>query len=187
MQPKQGGWEAVPQIVEAVYPELRRLAAHYMRGERKDHTLQPTALINEAFLRLFGDQPVEWKDRAHFIATAARVMRFVLVDHARQHSANKRGGGWLALELKEGLVYSPERADDLLHLEDALQALERADPAKARVVELKVFGGLTAEQIATLTGSSERTVKRHWAAAKGRLKRDLSRTNQSRELHGGGR
>jgi RNA polymerase sigma-70 factor, ECF subfamily len=176
---RSGDPQAAPRFVEAVYPELRRLAQMYMRRERGGHTLQPTALINEAYLRLFNDQPLEWNDRAHFIATAARVMRSVLVDHARRHCADKRGGGWAALELKEGLVYSPEKADILLDLEDALQRLEGADPEKARVVELRVFGGLQVEQIAALTGTSDRTVKRQWAAAKARLKRDLSKSHRS--------
>lgn len=172
---RAGTSSALPKLVELVYPELRRLAGHYMRRERENHTLQPTALINEAYKKLAQEHGLIWQDRTHFIAVAAQVMRRLLIDHARGHAADKRGGGWIPLELKQELVYSPEKATILIELDEALQRLERADPVKARVVELKFLGGLQVDEIASVMGLSATTVKRYWQAAHARLKRDLAK------------
>lgn len=174
-QANTGDPQALAKLVARVYPELRRLAGHYMRRERNNHTLQPTALINEAYLKLAQDPAGNWQDRTHFMAVAARVMRSLLIDYARGHAAGKRGGGFVPLELKEAVVYAPEKATALLELEDALERLERADPVKARVVELKFYGGLSIDEIASVMAISETTVKRYWAAAHARLKRDLAK------------
>ena len=128
--------------MERLYPELRRLAGHYMRGERNDHTLQPTALINEAYIKLAQHEQPEWQDRTHFVAVAARILRSVLIDHARKHVAGKRGGGRVHLDLKDALVYTEDKADELLRLDEALKWYEGIDPVKARVVELKLAGCL---------------------------------------------
>ena len=171
---KAGDSAAMAQLMELLYPELRRVAGRYMRGERPGHTLQPTALIHEVYIRLAQGEPQSFQDRTHFVATAAQVMRRLLIDHARAHIADKRGGGEIPLELKEGLAYSPEKAAAWLELEAALERLEQADPIKAKVVELKIFGGLTVEEIAEAMEISDKTVKRYWSAAQARLKKYLT-------------
>jgi RNA polymerase sigma factor (TIGR02999 family) len=161
-----GGDAAAEQsLLPLVYRELHRLARSYMRRERPDHTLQPTALINEAYLRLAGGE-VDWKNREHFIGVAAQVMRRVLVDHARSHNAEMRGGGLKRVELDEGLALSPERAEELLSLNEALDRLAKINARQARVVELHYFGGLSMLQIAALLHISERSVKRDWSLAR---------------------
>jgi RNA polymerase sigma factor (TIGR02999 family) len=160
-----GDTTAEQRLLPLVYRELHRLARSYMRRERPDHTLQATALINEAYLRLAGGV-VDWKNREHFIGVAAQVMRRVLVDHARARNADMRGGGLKRVDLEEGLALSSARSDELLSLDEALEALAKINGRQARVVELHYFGGLSMEQIAALLGISERSVKRDWSLAR---------------------
>jgi RNA polymerase sigma factor (TIGR02999 family) len=162
------------RLMEALYPELRRLAASLMRRERQAHTLQPTAVVGEAFLRLVDQTRVQWKDRAHFLGIAARVMRQVLVDHARRHRAAKRGVGLQRVTLGEDVgVASP--VVDLLLLDETLTRLAALDERGARVVEMRVFGGLTVEETAEALGVSRRTVDNDWAMARRWLARELGR------------
>jgi RNA polymerase sigma-70 factor (ECF subfamily) len=156
---------AADRLLPLVYAELHRLAAAYMRRERQDHTLQPTALINEAYLRLAGEE-VNWQNREHFIGVAAHVMRRVLVDYARAHKAEMRGGGLRRVELDEGVAISEERSEEVLSLDEALDRLMELNPRQARVVELRYFGGLSVEQIASIVGIAPRSVKRDWALAR---------------------
>jgi RNA polymerase sigma factor (TIGR02999 family) len=162
---KNGDESAAGKLLPLVYNELHRLAKSYMRRERPDHTLQPTALINEAYLRLAQDS-VDWQSRQHFIGVAANVMRRLLVDHARARNAEARAGGLQRVELEEGLMVSSERSGEVLALHDALTRLEAVDPQQAKVVELRYFGGLSVEEIGALLEISPRTVKRHWALAR---------------------
>lgn len=160
------------RLAEALYPELRRLAASLMRRERQAHTLQPTAVVGEAYLRLVDQDRVEWKDRAHFMGIAARVMRQVLVDHARRHRAAKRGVGMQRVTLGEDVgVVSP--VVDLLVLDETLTRLAALDERGARVVEMRVFGGLTVEETAEALRVSRRTVDKDWAIARMWLAREL--------------
>jgi RNA polymerase sigma-70 factor (ECF subfamily) len=169
---RAGDKRAAEELLPLVYRELHRLARSYMRRERAEHTLQPTALINEAYLRLAHDD-IDWQNREHFIGVAAHVMRRVLVDYARQHNAQMRGGGLKRVELKEGLVISPERIDEVVSLDEALSRLAEENPRQARVVELRYFGGLSVEQTAAILGIAERSVKRDWALARVWLFRKL--------------
>jgi RNA polymerase sigma factor (TIGR02999 family) len=153
------------RLVPIVYEELRRLAHHYMRGERPGHTLQTTALVNEVYLRLAGIDAMRWRDRAHFFAMAATLMRRVLVDYARQRVRDKRGGGVSVTSLDENAV-APQPAVDIVALDDALERLAAADPQQSRVVELRFFAGLTVEETGEALGISPATVKRDWATAK---------------------
>lgn len=162
---RAGDTAAEQSLLPLVYRELHRLARSYMRRERPDHTLQPTALINEAYLRLAGGE-IDWKNREHFIGVAAQVMRRVLVDHARSHNAEVRGGGLKRVELDEGLALSPQNAEMLLPLNEALDRLAKINIRQARVVELHYFGGLSMLQIAALLHISERSVKRDWSLAR---------------------
>ena len=161
-----GDEAALHQLVPLVESELRRLAGGYMARERPGHTLQPTALVNEAFLRLVNAQTVPWQGRAHFIGIAARLMRRVLVDHARARGYEKRGGGAQAVPLESGLLVSRGPDVDLLDLDHALTALAEVDERKARVVEMRFFGGLTLDETADALGVSIDTVKRDWRLAK---------------------
>ncbi len=161
---KNGDESAAGKLLPLVYNELHRLAKSYMQRERSDHTLQPTALINEAYLRLARDS-VDWQSRQHFIGVAANVMRRLLVDHARAHNAEVRAGGLQRVELEEGLI-SGERSREVLALHDALIALERVDSRQAKVVELRYFGGFSVEEIGEILEMSPRSVKRHWALAR---------------------
>jgi RNA polymerase sigma factor (TIGR02999 family) len=160
---EQGALERLIPLVEV---ELRRLARMYMAHERRAHTLQPTALVNEAFLRLTGAQHVRWQDRAHFLGISARLMRRVLVDHARSRGYRKRGGGAQLVTLNEGLVAAPEPAVDVVALDRALEKLAAVDPRKSRVIELRFFGGLSVEEAAEVLHVSSDTVKRDWRLAK---------------------
>jgi RNA polymerase sigma-70 factor, ECF subfamily len=169
---RDGNKDAVNQLVPLLYSELRRLAASYLRRERSDHTLQPTALVNEAYLRLV-DQDVQWQNRNHFFGVAVQVMRRVLVDHARSHQAAKRGGPLPKISLDQAIIYSTERSGELLALDKLLERLTRVDPQQGRIVELRVFGGLTIEQTAEVQGISPATVKRDWRVAKAWLAREL--------------
>jgi RNA polymerase sigma-70 factor (ECF subfamily) len=168
----RGDSSAAEKLLPLVYDELHRLARLYMRRERADHTLQPTALINEAYLRLAHDH-VDWQSRQHFVGVAANVMRRLLVDHARAHNAAMRSGGLQQVELDEGFLLSTERSKEILALHDALANLELADPKQAKVVELRYFGGFSVEEIGELLELSPRTVKRHWALARIRLLKEM--------------
>jgi RNA polymerase sigma factor (TIGR02999 family) len=165
-----GALERLTPLVEA---ELRRLARGYMRRERRDHTLQATALVNEAFLRLTDARSVRWQDRAHFLGISARLMRRVLVDYARSRGYHKRGGGLQRVTLDEALVTSPEPALDVVALDCALEALAAVDARKSRVIELRFFGGLSVEETAEVLHVSSDTVKRDWRLAKLWLLREL--------------
>ena len=161
------------RLLEAVYPELRRLASSLMRRERADHTLQPTALVHEAYLKLVDQERCTWKDRAHFLGIAARAMRQILVDHARRHTAAKRGGGLQKVTL-DGMEPADGNPTELLALDDALEKFAAVDPRAARGVELRVFGGMTVAEIAHLLGVSKRTVDSDWAMARMWLGRTLA-------------
>jgi RNA polymerase sigma factor (TIGR02999 family) len=166
-----GALERLTPLVEA---ELRRLARAYMRRERRGHTLQTTALLNEAFVRLTDARSVRWQDRAHFLGIAARLMRRVLVDHARSRGSLKRGGAARRVTLDEGLVGSGEPAVDVVALDRALDALAEVDPRKSRLVDLRFFGGLSVEETAEVLQVSTDTVKRDWRLAKLWLLRELA-------------
>jgi RNA polymerase sigma factor (TIGR02999 family) len=157
-----------------VYRELRRIAAGLMRGERADHTLQPTAVVHEALLRLMDGEPVSFENRAHFFAIAARIMRRLLVDHARRRIADKRGGeGLRQVELEDALVLTLEQSSDVLALHDALDQLERLDERQARIVEMHYFAGNSVDEIAVVVGVSDRTVKRELQTARLFLRQQL--------------
>ncbi len=170
---RDGDDGALERLLPLVEAELRRLARAYMGRERPGHTLQTTALVNEAFLRLTDARGLQWQDRAHFLGISARLMRRVLVDHARSRGYRKRGGGAQHVPLEEGLAISPEPRLDLVALDRALQALAVADERKSRVVELRFFGGLSVEETAEVLHVSTDTVKRDWRLAKLWLLRDL--------------
>jgi RNA polymerase sigma-70 factor (ECF subfamily) len=167
-----GDTQAAESLLPLVYAELHRLAKGYMRRERPDHTLQATALINEAYLKLVGED-IDWNSRAHFIGLAANVMRRVLVDYARAHNAEQRGGGLQRVEMQDELAISAQQLDEVEHLDEALKNLEKENPRQARVVELRYFGGLSVEQIAALLQIAPRSVKRDWALARIWLFRQL--------------
>ena len=171
----RGDESALAKLVPVVYEELHRRARFFMGRERAGHSLQPTALLHEAYLRLVGSRPsVDWQDRRHFYALAARLMRQVLVQHARRHRARKRGGGAVPVTFDETLL-ARERAPDLVRLDEALQALAGTDDRKSRVVELRFFGGLSREETAGVLGVSEQTVQRDFRLAKAWLLREMSR------------
>ena len=165
---------ALDELVPLIHEELRRLARHQMRGERDNHTLQTTALVNEAFLRLVDLRRIRWQDRAHFLALSARLMRRILVDHARSRGYQKRGGGAANVTLDESLLAFPERSVDLVALDDALEDLARVDARKSQVVELRFFGGLSVEETAEALKVSPETVTRDWRLAKVWLLREIS-------------
>jgi RNA polymerase sigma-70 factor (ECF subfamily) len=171
---REGDEEARSRLITLVYPELRRIASQYMNRERVNHTLEPTALVHEAYLRIAGTQDQLWQNRNHFFAVASQVMRQVLVDHARRHRAGKRGGGAAAVAFNESLVFDPRDAHLALEIDDALDQLAKLDPRQAHVVVCRIFGGMECEQIAEVTGVSTRTVKRDWKMAKAWLHGVLS-------------
>ena len=165
--------QSVDSLLPIVYQELRRLAASYLRRERPGQTLQPTALVHEAYLRLMKDRPERWQNRAHFCAIAAHSMRQILIERARARGAQKRGGARPRVTLDEALVAGGERSIDILALDEALERLAALDPEQARLVELRFFGGLTVEETAEAMDISPATVKRHWAVARAWLAREL--------------
>ena len=173
-----GDDDALEQLMPLVEAELRRLARGYMGRERRGHTLQATALMNEAFLRLTDARSIRWQDRAHFLGISARLMRRVLVDHARARGYRKRGGGSLRVTLDDALIASPDPAFDVLALDRALEALVKADSRKGRVVELRFFAGLSVEETAEVLHVSPDTVKRDWRLAKLWLLRELQGVEQ---------
>ena len=169
---RAGDAQAAEDLLPLVYAELHRLARSYMRRERPDHTLQATALINDAYLRL-GGEDVDWNSREHFIGLAAHVMRRVLVDYARTRNAEQRGGGLKRVEMQDDLAISVEQLDQVEELDEALKKLEKENPRRARVVELRYFGGLSVEQIGAMLQIAPRSVKRDWALARIWLFREL--------------
>ncbi len=171
---RQGDPTALERLIPLVYEELHRMAERYLRRERQGHTLQPSAIVNEAYLRLLGRHSSDWQNRAHFFAVAAQSMRRILVEHARHRDAKKRGGQGFRY-LLDTLVLTEPRAVDLIALDDALAKLSALDEEQGRVVELRFFGGLTEEETAEALSVSSRTVKRKWVAAKTFLYRELSK------------
>jgi RNA polymerase sigma-70 factor, ECF subfamily len=160
---RKGSSQAGRELLERMQPELRRIAGQYMQGERVGHTLQPTALVNELYLKLMGNATVEWQDRAHFLAVASQQLRRILVDHARQRQAEKRGGGASATTLVDGLAAAPPQFEEsLLDLHHALDELSALDPRVAEVVELRYFGGLSEKEAGEVLGISVATLKRDW-------------------------
>ena len=167
------GGGSVDSLLPLVYQELRRLAASYLRHEKPGQTLQPTALVNEAYLRLLKDRPDRWQNRAHFCAIAAHSMRQILIERARARHAQKRGGVRARVTLDDALVAGGERSIDLIALDEALERLAQLDPEQARLIELRFFGGLTIEETAEAMNISPATVKRHWTVARAWLAREL--------------
>jgi RNA polymerase sigma-70 factor, ECF subfamily len=174
----QGDQEAVSKLIPLVYGELRRRAASYMRGERIDHTLQPTMLVNDAYLSLMDRRDVSWQNRAHFFGLAADLMRRILVDHARAHQRAKRGGGQPTISLEDALIFSEDKLEEVLAVDECLERLAKIDPRQARIVKLRFFGGLTNEEAAEVLGVSLNTVKRDLSLAKAWLYAEL------KERHG---
>jgi RNA polymerase sigma-70 factor (ECF subfamily) len=172
---RRGDRDAEARLMKLVYRELRSRAGRYMRGERRDHTLQPTALVNEAYLRLTHKDRINWQSRAHFYAVASGEMRRILVDHARHRAAAKRGGPAEKVSLDAAAVYCVSRPTELLALDDALEQFANWAPRQARIVEMLFFGGLTEAEIAEVLGISVRTVKRDWSAARAWLHGELGR------------
>jgi RNA polymerase sigma factor (TIGR02999 family) len=172
-----GDKAALDELIPLVYPELRRLARIFMGREDSGHTLQTSALINEAYLRLVNHQEVDWQDRAHFFAVASQVMRHILVDHARRHRYGKRGGGAAHVPIDEVAIVCDERAVELIALDDALTRLAAIDERKSQIVELRFFGGLTVEETAELMKLAPITIMREWRAAKAWLGREISEQN----------
>lgn len=170
---RKGDRDALERLIPLVYGELHRMAERYLRRERPGHTLQPTAIVNEAYLRLVGGELPDWQNRAHFFAVAAQSMRRILVEHARRRDAQKRGGGGTRY-LLDTVVMTEPRAVDLIAVDDALARLAELDPEQARVVEMRFFGGLTEEETAAVLSVSSKTVQRKWLAAKIFLYHELS-------------
>jgi RNA polymerase sigma factor (TIGR02999 family) len=169
-----GDSSALEKLVPLVYDELHRIARNHLRHEREGHTLQATALVNEAYLRLFEQRESNWRNRAHFLAISAQMMRRILVDHARQRQAKRRGGAQAKVSLEEALVISEGRSADLIALDEALDRLAALDPQQARIVELHFFGGLTMKEIAEVLESEESAVQQEWRMAKAWLHCALS-------------
>lgn len=169
-----GNQAALDRLMPVVYTELRQLAHWYMRRERPDHTMQTTALIHEAYLRLVDQNQVRWQHQAHFFGIAARLMRQILIEHARSHTRAKRGGGVGTISLDEAAIVSQARATELLALDDALERLATIDPRKSQVVELRFFGGLSVEEAAQVLNIAPNTVLRDWRMAKAWLRREIS-------------
>jgi RNA polymerase sigma factor (TIGR02999 family) len=172
----QGDQEALGAVSPIIYDELRRLAHYHLRSERADHTLQSTALVNEAFIRLMGNHPAQLENRAHFVAIASRLMRQILVQYARRRRASKRDGGYrIALEEFPELPVADD--EELLALDDALDGLSRLDERQGKIVQMKFFGGLSAPEISQLLGISSATVERDWATARIWLRREMRRAD----------
>ena len=162
----RGNKAAVDELLPLVYPELHKIAANYFRRERREHTLQPTALVHEAYIRLVGQHAVNWSDRLQFLGAAAILMRRILVNHARGHNTAKRGGEVRDVALEDAVVASEQRSDEMVAINEALDRLAALDAEQARLVELHFSGGLTFEEIAELMGLSLRTAKRRWESAR---------------------
>jgi RNA polymerase sigma-70 factor, ECF subfamily len=173
----KGNERAVSELLPLVYDELRQLAARYMNRERINHTLQPTALVHEAYIKLVQHPPDHWKNRAHFFGIAAQVMRQVLVDHARGHGREKRGAGQEFVRIENTDLFSPERSSEFLKLDESLRRLTKLDARQGKIVELRFFGGLTVGETARVLGISPKTVRREWSMAKAWLHGDLRKGN----------
>ncbi len=171
---KEGDTAALEKLLPLVYDELHRQALGFFSRERPGHTLQPTALVNDVYLRLVGQHDVSWKNRAQFFGVAAQMMRRILLSHARARRAGKRGGGEQRITLQEGLAAAPERDVNLLAVDEALTKLEAIDPEKSRMVELRFFSGMSVEETAEVMGVSPRTIDRQWQTAKAWLYREIS-------------
>jgi len=172
-QVTQGNQEAAEKLIPLVYDELKRLARSYMRHERSDHTLQTTALVHEAYLKLVRQRTANWQSRSHFFGIAAQLMRRILIDYARGHLREKRGGAKVVLPLNAALAFSPERSEELVRLDEALKRLSALDSRQGKVVELRFFGGLSVEETSEFLGVSAKTVKRDWVVAKAWLHAEL--------------
>lgn len=179
-----GDKSALDKLLPLVHAELRRIARRQMSQERDGHTLQATALVNEAYLRLAGQESFEWHSRAHFFAVCAQVMRHVLIDHARAHARDKRGGGAVQVSLEEAAAFAGQQAEHFLALDEALKFLESVDPQKSKIVELRYFGGLSIEETAEVLDVSPRTVRREWQRSKAWLYRLITEgtTDETRPL-----
>jgi RNA polymerase sigma-70 factor, ECF subfamily len=173
----RGNQAAQEQLVPLVYSELKKLARTYMRRERDGHTLQTTALVHEAYLKLVRNQTPNWQGRSHFFGIAAQLMRQILIDHARGRLRDKRGGAPVVLPLNEALAFSPEHSEELVKLDEALVRLAKLDARQSHIVELRFFGGLNVEETAEFLGISPKTVKRDWAVAKAWLHGELRRSD----------
>jgi RNA polymerase sigma factor (TIGR02999 family) len=171
---KRGNKEAEGRLIPLVYKELRRIAAIHLRHEAPDHSLQPTALVHEAYLRLTNIKEIDWQSRSHFFAVSATLMRRILVDHARANNARKRGDGWDAISLNEAILPSPDRAPEILALDEALSKLAMFDERQSKIVELRFFAGMNEDETGSALGISARTVKRDWRVAKAWLFKELS-------------
>jgi RNA polymerase sigma factor (TIGR02999 family) len=171
-----GDKAALDKLIPLIHQELRRLAHHYMSRERAGHTLQTTALVDEAYVRLVNRKDVHWENRAHFFAIAAQLMRSILVDHARSHAYAKRGGGARKISLDETVIVSQQRAAEVVALDDVLKELAIFDPQQSRIVELRFFGGLTIEETAEVLSLSPATIKREWSTAKAWLYHELAKS-----------
>ena len=178
----QGDHAALEQLIPLVHAELRKLARHYMGRENPGHTLQTSALINEAYIRLVDQQNVPWQNRAHFLAVSAQVMRHILIDHARSHAYAKRGGGARKVPLDEAAIMNDQRASELIALDDALKLLGNLDPRKSQIIELRFFGGLSIEETAEAMKISRITVTREWRSAKAWLRREMNRDHANSAL-----
>jgi RNA polymerase sigma factor (TIGR02999 family) len=172
---REGNGDAERKLLDIVYGELHRIAERYMRRERSDHTLQPTALVHEAYVHLVGQRAKDWQNRAHFYGVAAQVMRRILVDYARSHAAAKRGGGEHAVPLEYSIALSDVKPDEVMAVDEALSRLAEFDARQSRIVELRFFGGLTEAETAEVLGLSSRTIKREWAVAKAWLHGELNK------------
>jgi RNA polymerase sigma factor (TIGR02999 family) len=171
---QQGDQSALKKLTPLIYDELRRIAHHYVKHERNGHTLQTTALVNEAYVRLAGQETPEWQNRSHFFAVTAKVMRHILIDHARRRRYLKHGGQFQQVSMAEASLMSAERAGELIALDEALDELKNFDPRKSKVVELRYFGGLSLEETAEALEISVMTVRRDWRAAKAWLFRRMN-------------
>ena len=174
-----GDRPAFEQLFADVYAELRALAARYLQPERKNHTLQPTALVHEAYFKLVDQTRVDWRGKTHFLAIAAQAMRRILVDHARRRGAAKRGGNWHRIALDDNRVIESNRDEDVLALEDALTKLAKLDPRQAQMIELRFFGGLSIAEVAKVMGISKRSVEREWTMVRAWLRRELSTSDMA--------
>jgi RNA polymerase sigma factor (TIGR02999 family) len=176
-----GDPEALAELIPLVYKELQKLASYYLQGERPGHTLQTTALVHEAYMRLVDRKEVDWKDRSHFFAVAAQTMRRILVDYARKHRAKKRGGSALPIRLDQSAIFSKEQAPSHLVIDELLTKLAKLDPKGAQIVELRFFAGLSVAQTAEVVQLSPATVKREWSVAKAWLTREMKNSDITKE------
>lgn len=181
---REGDPQALAELIPLVYKELQKLASYYLKGERPAHTLQTTALVHEAYMRLIDRKEVDWRDRSHFFAVAAQTMRRILVDYARQHRAVKRGSSAAQISLEQATVFAKERAPEHLLIDELLTRLAKLDPQGVRIVELRYFAGFSVAQTAEVVGISAATVKREWSVAKAWLMREMKNPMGQQSIHG---